>query len=230
MEINTDRINASYKKASKLFDENEKTVPFVFQFGPKYHSPHSARILFVGKSVNGWVESSKSPDDWFDLECSTRLYKRENQITWVLDLEGPNDEYNTKKSAFWRLIRRITDNSSEKFHEIAWTNLYKFSPYLGNPTADQRRKQFEHARDIFLEEISILQPKTIVFLTSGWEKPFIGALSSFSPSSEITWDGYTTSVGQWNGIKIIISVHPQGKSEEKHALAIRDGIENVRLL
>ena len=220
--INTEKLNALYSEAYKAIPNTDNIVPFVFQFGPKYFSKTSSKILFVGKSVNGWKRTTKNPNDWFDLNFEKRLFMHDDQITWVLDLEGPNDEYNSKKSAFWRVIRKVTCEQIEKFHEIAWTNLYKFSPINGNPTPSLCRLQQSFAQEILFEEIEILKPKSIVFLTSGWEIPFLKGDMEIIHESITEWSGYRTHIGLWNNVKIITSVHPQGKPESIHADIIKN--------
>ena len=59
-------------------------------------------ILFVGKATNGW-KSEKDQDKLF-----AHFVEDKEPIKWVEDQIGSKDKYNTSKSAFWRVIRKIT--------------------------------------------------------------------------------------------------------------------------
>ena len=41
------------------------------------------RILFIGKSVNGWISSSKSVDELFSQSNPDRIVNRDDEIEWV---------------------------------------------------------------------------------------------------------------------------------------------------
>ena len=103
---------------------------------------------------------------------------RTGQMEWVSNLEGQNGN-NTNKSAFWRTIKKI---SIEYFREkdwynyIAWSNLYKLSPEKGNPNANLQNIQRETCLKILDEEIKVLQPNYIIFLTSGWEDYYLQSI------------------------------------------------------
>ena len=81
-------------------------------------------ILFVGKATNGW-ESEKDQDKLF-----AHFVEDKEPIKWVEDQIGSKDKYNTSKSAFWRVIRKITYLyfSENWYKNIAWSNLCKVAP------------------------------------------------------------------------------------------------------
>ena len=62
------------------------------------------RILFIGKSVNGWISSSKSVDELFSQSNPDRIVNRDDEIEWVQNCAGCAKGYNSRRSAFWRII------------------------------------------------------------------------------------------------------------------------------
>lgn len=122
-------------------DLNNEVRPlslFFRQVGDKYlNADNKIRLLFIGKSVNGWVRESKDVDKLFDSQDENRIVNRDDQLVWVKNHEGSKEDYNTNRSAFWRVIKaiskKITD-TNEWYRYVAWSNLYKASPKDGLPS------------------------------------------------------------------------------------------------
>jgi len=229
----TDEYIPYYKEMLEvnLIDETQDLHPFFCQVGNNYFN-NDKKILFVGKSVNGWVTNNRNVDDLFDMNNEGRIINRNDQMEWVKNLEGTNDIYNTKKSAFWRVVKQFTCLVTQKndwYNQIAWTNLYKVSPKTGNPTARLKFKQLEQAKKILFKDIEILQPSVIVFLCSGWEIQFLqNTKLSNDYKSYYEWNKYKTFYKICDRVLVIYSHHPQGKSEGSHVDAL-NGIINQKV-
>ena len=106
-------------------------------------------LMVVGRAVNGW-DSGVLPEVLASYDAAER-YSRNildsvNRgepcpMRWVTDSWGNTQGYNTKRSAFWRTIRRVVaqleiadvDQDSWSSH-LVWSNLYKVAPAAGgNP-------------------------------------------------------------------------------------------------
>ncbi len=213
---------------SELFANNsfKNICTFAIQWGANFPKKDKQGILFVGKSVNGWVTNDKNVDNLFDKDNPDRIFERSDQMKWVNNLSGNKNGYNTKKSAFWRVIKKITEQyyPSEWYSNIAWTNLYKISPWEGgNPNSELIKKQEKYCIEILKSEINAISPKFVIFLTSGWETVFINSIQREKVNQNILtkkWGKYKTSLIEINKIKYIISHHPQGKKEDEHKNAI----------
>ncbi len=222
----TNNLKALYKEMyhSLPNDYIHDIYPFFVQVGKKYFKTNK-KCLFIGKSVNGWLTSSRDVDDFFDMNSDNCIVNRPDQMEWVNSLEGSGDGYNTRKSAFWRVIKNVSKavcNEEDWFNHIAWSNLYKMSPESGNPSAFLQRVQRESCIKILNEEIKTLKPNFIIFLTSGWEGFFIDRLGLDSEKSQKTiWSDYETIYQNNNGTMIIQSMHPQGKDESSHIEALQ---------
>lgn len=207
----------------------EKTSLFCMQWG-KYF-PEKNGLLFVGKAANGWVKIKDINDV---KDAFNTVFARTDQMEWVKNLEGKkmnhhegDDDYNTKQSAFWRVVKNISKKYTKKddwYSYVAWSNLYKISPETGgNPNMALRKKQLPDCREILKKEIEILKPKYVILFTSGWEKDFLWYLQNGQTShlKKITWAGkYEAKLYKIKDVTYITSVHPQGKPEEEHIKTI----------
>ena len=151
---------------------SEKEIyTFCMQWGNQFPLEEKSGILFVGKATNGWITNSKNIEILFG-ETENRIFARDDQMKWVGKLENSIKGYNTRKSAFWRIIKNVSEykyGKSEWHNKIAWSNLYKLSFEKGNPDAKLKKSQLENCKKILETEIEILKPKYIVFITSKWD-------------------------------------------------------------
>jgi len=205
---------------------------FCIQWGKNFPTENNTGILFVGKATNGWVTNSRDVEVLFG-DTKDRIFNRWDQMKWVHDLEKDKG-YNTLKSAFWRVIKRTTQSVYGKedwYSKIAWSNLYKVSYITGNPDAALKKEQIEICKKILQEEINILSPKYVVFLTSGWENTFVSHLTKDTQHKWDTlykWDKkYEVKICLVDDRIFMCSQHPQGKSEYHHAKVIADIINGV---
>jgi len=219
------RIFPVYKK---LLDENsfKDVCVFSFQWGENYPFHKKSGILFVGKAVNGWVTNETNITELFEKSNPDRIFARKDQMVWVSNFSGNTNGYNTRKSAFWRLVKKVSETYyPEKWYSnIAWTNLYKIAPWQGgNPGKKLQDIQKKYCFELLKREIEILSPKYVIFLTSGWEKPFVQYLNGHQktrPIKEKKWGKYKTALVEISDINFVLSHHPQGKSEWEHHNAI----------
>lgn len=208
---------------------------FCIQWGKNFSTEEGKGILFVGKAVNSWVNDEKDINILFG-DTSKRIFARNDQMDWINDLEGPNDHYNTKKSAFWRVIKRISTHyfPTKWYSNVAWSNLCKIAPYSkgGNPNDKLYYQQLNLCQQILSKEIEILSPKVVVMLTSGWDKDFLNYLNNNKePKSDLTikWSGYESKLYIINKVNYIVSHHPQGKNENHHVNAIIKLIDQLNV-
>ncbi len=222
---NTEMYKPLYRQLLErdLAAESTTLCPFFCQAGKEYHNS-TPRILFVGKSTNGWVTDSRNIDLLFDKNNEDRIVNRDDQMEWVKTLEGPNPLYNTKKSAFWRVVKRVSSYmfSAETWYtQIAWTNLFKVSPSEGNPSSALRRKQLDTCRMILSADLTNLAPTFVVFLTSEWETEFLRPSGyEIDRRAYRRWANYKTYYAHFQHKVLIHSPHPQGKPENDHMVAI----------
>jgi hypothetical protein len=213
---------------------SEKDIyTFCMQWGNQFPQEEKSGILFVGKATNGWITNSKNIELLFG-ETEKRVFARGDQMKWVGKLENNVKGYNTRKSAFWRIIKKVAEHKNGKnewFNKIAWSNLYKLSFEKGNPNEKLKKNQIEICKKILEEEIKILNPKYVIFLTSEWEKEYITYLTKDKKQENyksLKWGkNYKTFGFTVDNLNYIISVHPQGKNENDHFKKIKEIIENL---
>lgn len=83
---------------SEAFKEHLSS--FYVQIGSEWKENHG--LLFVGKATNGWGISSSAEELFADFTNES-----EDPLKWVEDQKGDDSEYNTSKSAFWRVTENI---------------------------------------------------------------------------------------------------------------------------
>ena len=226
-----------YAELLPLISTEHKVCPFCLQWGHDFPKGKNTGILFVGKATNDWGSDSRDIEVIFG-NAPERKFAKEDQMVWVenrmtLSYVKLNGGYNARRSAFWRLIKNLTQSIYKNdpwYSKIAWSNLYKVNPRGGNPNAKLKSDQIVVCKKILSKEIEVLSPKFVVFLTSDWESEFIKNLNH---NEEIKWiyskkwgiKDDETKVFQINGTYFICSKHPQGKNEYNHLKAIIDIID-----
>jgi hypothetical protein len=187
----------------------------------------------VGRAVNGWLTEWKAGE--ISKQDALELAKKSFQtngcpLSWVAKVQDSNGNYNPRRSAFWRVIKRIRakidrDNCDPKWSsKLAWTNLYKIAPSRGgNPSPKLTRLQLEYCIEMLRLEVSCLSPKRILFLTgNNWAEPFIGDVQKQNQSCEIdSLDfKYVDVILKIPNLVIVVAKHPQGKPEEKYVCEV----------
>ncbi|MDX2128702.1 MAG: hypothetical protein SFU91_06660 [Chloroherpetonaceae bacterium] len=234
---NLDKLTKLYSNLIKLInnrkdDFNEEFVSvFNYAKGSEYDNKEfDNKFLIVGRSVNGWTNYNKNELLLKEGEIINRIGN--DNLQWTINNWGINygKTYNTKRSAFWRINRKITDLvyqvSDYNFNKLSWTNLYKISNAAGgNPSPKLQALQFDLVKQILIEEIRILEPKYIVFLTGyDWAKPFL--IENDNIKIELlNQTNYVKAKGSFFNSKFAVGLHPQGKLEMKHAEEILEYLD-----
>ena len=175
--------------------ESAPLCGFMAREGRKYNK----RLMVVGRAVNGWgnkkstaeLQYSSARQNFID---SFRSSDDDCPMVWVAKSAGNTDGYNTNRSAFWRVIRRVSrrlgvwhDGQEENWSSrLVWSNLYKISPHAcGNPSDKLCALQEPGCIELLRKEIEDYQPERILFLTGmNWAKPFLASLGCQQPASD----------------------------------------------
>jgi hypothetical protein len=142
-------------------------------------------------------------------------------MAWVTDLWGATTGYNTRRSAFWRAMRRISsgdDPAPDWPGRLAWTNLYKVSPAAGwNPGGDLQRAQRPLTLQLLLLELAELAPRRVLALTGNWIGPFVDGLGLKLEARS----GLVEFVGHGSGRAWVVAKHPMGKPGDLFVREVR---------
>jgi hypothetical protein len=190
-------------------------------------------LMVVGRAVNGW--RAECTPEALTIQANLQQFVQDvlDNVTdqascpmrWVSTAWGNTQYYNTRRSAFWRAIRRVVGALNIADIEDAawpsyliWSNLYKIAPAAGgNPSAMLCSLQLNGCISLLEEEFQTYRPKRLLFLTGiGWAGPFVKRLA---PSLTVVPDfRYVQAVGKTlennhDASTIVVAVHPQGKLE-----------------
>ena len=202
---------------------------FLAMIGREY----DGQLMVVGRAVNGWTDGVAPNDlqnDSRRREYAQHVYElvTENMGTecpmcWVTARWGAATNYNTRRSAFWRVIRAVVSqlnvadvNNNKWPSALIWSNLYKVSPADGgNPSAELCRAQFDGCAQLFRWELENYRPRRILFLTGrAWADPFLTQVWN----DRVERDGFVELVGHaacdpQHAATCVVASHPQGKNE-----------------
>ena len=198
-------------------------------------SNYDYELMVVGRAVNGWIKGI-DPAELIDVHARKKyaeeVYKSVNgesgcPMEWVMEQWGTGlTDYNTKRSAFWRVIRAlvgqfsgIDENSHNWPSHLVWSNLYKVAPSDGgNPSERLCEVQLDGCKSLLGSEIHTYRPKHLLFLTGlDWIEPFLQDFSKNyrSVSDSFVEDMGTMDMGPDASAKVVIAAHPQGKDESQ---------------
>jgi hypothetical protein len=236
-------LNKLVEIYSEMIDQIESAdgiqEKLVTQF-PMKGRHYNGKIMVVGRAVNGWEDS-----EWEHGELSDST-KKERYLSKLIALDegkcpmdwvkmswgntGPG--YNSKKSAFWRVIHNIMNQlgyEEDWSNNFIWSNLYKIAPADGgNPSAKLIKLQKEKCVQLLREEFLLWKPKIILFLTGmNWAGNFIKDIT------EIEINSVTEGLVEGTGVirinnqigKVIIAKHPQGKNESEMVNEIMSALD-----
>lgn len=212
---------------------NYKTCSFFPQWGENFPLEEMCGIMVVGRGCNGWITSSHVINVLFGSSEET-IFNRSDQMKWVEDCTGRKEGYNTNKSAFWRVTKRISQcfYPNEWYSNVAWSNVCKVAPWEGgNPNDALYYAQLQSCQKIFEIEIRLLSPKVVVMFTGyDWAVDFLKFLNYNQEPKRImcqNWDKYTCDVYYIKDTYFIVTRHPQGKKEDPHVECIATIIKKV---
>lgn len=191
-------------------------------------------LMVVGRAVNGWDDLMWKKNDLRDLHDIEPRVVRMRELAetpcpmkWVNDYWQTKEKgnYNTARSPFWRVIRRVTldlgaANVEEEWPSyVMWTNLYKVSPKVtGNPSNGLCELQRDICGGILDTEIRLWNPKRILFLTDmDWTSWFLNRLNA-SPDAggqgkHVQWTGTMAGPAE-NSIRLVVTKRPERKPED----------------
>ncbi len=208
-----------------------KVTGFMAMVGCRYDH----KLMVVGRAPNGWIcgilpENLASEADNYSRKVLESVNKKPCPMSWVTERWGisTNGEYNTKRSAFWRTIRKVVaqldiadvERDSWPSH-LVWSNLYKISPEEGgNPDKILREIQQDGCKELLNLELRTYTPSRLLLLTgTEWAQPFLPDLGGTSPN--VAEPSYVKSVGTLRvapgkqPIRYVVADHPQGKPERQ---------------
>ena len=149
-------------------------------------------------------------------------------MSWVSDQWGPGEhDYNTARSAFWRVIRLVTleliDQATEEDWpaHLVWSNLYKVAPVgtRENPGARLRDAQRDGCKGLLDLEIRTFRPKRLLFLTGwDWAEELICAPPEAREPEGYVDKVWSRSLDSESGSAIsrfVVARHPQGKKQDQ---------------
>lgn len=186
--------------------------------------------MVVGRALNGWPVSAY-PEEFatsvFREEFTRKVQESVNgpdPMAWVQEQWGAAEGYNTRRSAFWRVIREVTqclcptDGNGEDWpSHLVWSNLYKVSPAKrGNPGNLLSRIQLPGCRELFQLELEIYRPQRLLLLTGwdGWAELFLDGLAHDGPAGRTYVKRVGNIVVQDHQIRVVVACHPQTRPEE----------------
>ena len=181
--------------------------------------------MVVGRACNGFEKLPKEMPEREDRERVARELARW-PMCWVVNQWGRGEGNRTSRSAFWRVIRRVSLQIVEGATEgdwpthLVWSNLYKVSPSAGgNPGATLRNAQRGGCRELLELELRTFRPKRVLFLT-GWnwaEELLCTPREPQEPADTFVDRVWDQSLDPESGLAIsrfVVAQHPQGKNED----------------
>ncbi len=229
--------------ATPLHSDREVTG-FLSMEGCRYDQ----KLMVVGRAVNGWTNGILPCDLVNPTVSASYAQQVFNSVTgtgtgvcpmlWVTDRWGNPSGYNTKKSAFWRVIRAVVDqsgiadvNKDDWPSHLVWSNLYKVAPAdVGNPSQALQDIQFPGCLSLFEIELSTYLPHCLLLLTGlNWAKPF---LNSISATYSIVHGSYVQAMGRitiasTKTTNVVVAVHPQGTDEDLWVQQVMDAFRDL---
>jgi len=212
----------------KFRPQNQLLSGFMAMEGRDY--ARSRKLMVVGRAVNSWGDGQTVTQLRDETNCKGFTDSIHEQFTgckmaWVAESEGSQDGYNTNKSAFWRVIKRVSkelnlwgeNSESDWSSRLVWSNLYKISPQAGgNPSDALCALQERGCIELLRQEIIDYAPERVLFLTGmTWAWPFMAGLGCRLRAMQglVEARGSIELPGERASIPFVVAAHPQGKDE-----------------
>jgi hypothetical protein len=208
-------------------------------FSTMYCEEWKKELMIVGRAVNGWGAPWRA-SDLRNAQCCIEIFndivssvhdegRGRPPMLWVSSRWGHSDydgvtDYNTAKSAFWRVTRtvvkllKLADIDKPTWPlSVVWTNLYKVSPHAGgNPGSKLCTLQFKSCARLLAQELLHWKPQRILMLTGmDWAKDFLHELGVHPDNLGSTKYVQAVCSLSTEGLPatIVVAKHPQGKKE-----------------
>jgi hypothetical protein len=193
---------------------------------------YDRRLMVIGRAVNGWADgilpsalaSPSAVESYANLVRASVIGHGGCPMRWVTDGWGNRQgQYNTRRSAFWRVIRGVVgglgiadvEDRSWPSH-LVWSNLYKVAPCKGgNPGGRLCAIQQTGCMDLFRLELRTYAPSRLLLLTgAGWAAPFLAnyALQHIAGTRYVERIG-SVQLDSERQLRCVVAAHPQGTSE-----------------
>ncbi|MDR0604453.1 MAG: hypothetical protein LBG80_09155 [Bacteroidales bacterium] len=191
-------------------------TPFVIRMTDSYDGKNG--VLFVGKA-----ENMKDKDN---TTIDAAFHQAQKGIDKERFVKKPVGK--AAGSAYNRVVYQLTKdlNDTKNINSFARTNLYKLSTTKSDIFGSNYEEIFV---DIFKKEIELLQPKYVIMLTSGLEKPFLKKIGKKHTLDKADFQSKSIKYIQFDGLEsvFITAVHPQGKPEKELVKTIISLINNT---
>lgn len=210
-------------------------------------SQYANELMLVGRATRGWDVDKiavrnlvgSAAEQYAEEVFDSVTPKDECPMSWVIKHWGiGGNEYNTKKSAFWRTAKRVSEGSGVVKPEtrdwsshLVWSNLYKIAMPDSNPSNMLANSQFQGCSSLLMLEIRQFLPKRILMSTGlDWARPFISPICV--PESVVEKDGFVQCIGQlkpeYGGARLVVAQHPMGKPEDLWVAEVLDAFSAGR--
>ena len=233
-------LTAVGREPSSLRGERRKLSGFMAMAGSLY----AGDLMVVGRACNGWGaedEMGFMPEELASDAAAERYSHKvldsvnrgsgdeKCPMRWVTDKWGNTTVgYNTKTSAFWRVIRCVVERlgiadierASWPSH-LVWSNLYKIAPCQGgNPNDSLCDIQFPGCRELFTLELTTYTPSRLLLLTgTAWARDFLNdfgeSLQDANGFSYVERCGTLAIGSKYHPVRYIVAAHPEGKREDQ---------------
>lgn len=209
----------------------DKELVAVPHFVGSEYEGSNAKLMVVGRAVNGWQIET---DSCVDLERTVGfILDQKKPFADIVKREGiPDIEHPEKRpyryitSQFWKLTKLILEqygdseggnwyDDPKRWNErVVWSNLYKVAPRNGrNPDFKFIKPQIEAYIDIVEKEIQLYQPRRILFMTNSdyfipWKrkKSFADIMENYVPR-----DGFVVATASYGDSKVVVCKRPDYK-------------------
>jgi hypothetical protein len=219
-----------------LRDVAHSETPEITGFLAMRGREYDGHLMIVGRAVNGWSENicpAELQDNERRGEFASVVHRSVSAVSsdhcpmsWVSDQWEAAKGYNTRRSAFWRVTRSVTERLAVSAGEdlwpstLVWSNLYKIAPSDGgNPNSALRDAQFEGCVAILEKQHALFLPRRILFLTGrDWAEPFLRRMNGRESEQDPHERQYVEGAGilateAGNFVRYVVAKHPQGKRE-----------------
>lgn len=182
----------------------------------------SVRELSESEAQDRWKYHA---DHTVNIRKELEIHRRGSAcpLSWVVKSSGPSKgKYNTNRSQFWALNKRIL-TKIHKWSEtpetwssyMCWSNLYKVATYGGgNPTKRCQIAQRNACFELLRMEIEEWQPKYVLLLTGcDWSRPFLDhfGVECKSKNSASSQRSHVMTQGKRGKQTWIVAHHQQGR-------------------
>jgi len=161
----------SKNNINKLPELENLSAPLLIKVYENYLKS-DLRIMYIGKETNDWLTSTKIPENKRGIKG---VYSKNSlDINRLLNRydKRMTQKNNWKKNAFFKQYKNIKDQLVDTVvgsGSIVWNNLFKMSYDRGKgyskTSLGHSTILHEISKEIFLNELKILEPNILIFVT-----------------------------------------------------------------